>query len=391
MRRAPEVYKRGNTWCARYVDAAGITRRSTLGVRVGAVNESALIQQALAALLSGVPKGGSGGSGGMTLDEAYRKADREHWAQMADRRNIAGRWEDVKAFFGASTPIASLTASKIGEFKAHLLGRGNSPKTVNRKLSVLSKLLHLAADDWEVIDRIPTMKRFKEKRGRVRWVTEAEEATLIAFFEAGAGGCKLPGGYGGGMVDGTTVPREGAQDMADLVAVLIDTGMRLGEALRAQDRDVTPSGIYIAESKGDAQRTVPLTPRAAAILARRTRRDREAHARLAGSSKPFGNIDGDRAGKLWALARNAMGLELDDEFVIHALRHAFAVRMVEAEQDVRVIQYLMGHRKVETTTIYAHVSNRAAQRAVDAVQRVRAGVPDSAPILSVVPGGRTGT
>jgi integrase/recombinase XerD len=154
----------------------------------------------------------------------------------------------------------------------------------------------------------------------------------------------------------------GLRDRA-MLEMLYATGMRRTELCRLECPDVNPERgtVTVRQGKGKKDRVVPLGPRAAAWVTRyaaevrpRLLLDTRTHALfLTGYGGPFNPDVFSRMVSGWMTRAG-----LDKRGSCHLLRHTCATHMLEGGADIRFIQQLLGHEKLETTAIYTEVTIR---------------------------------
>lgn len=80
-------------------------------------------------------------------------------------------------------------------------------------------------------------------------------------------------------------------------------------------------------------------------------------------AQPF-NLKPYQAENAWRWVRRSMGLENDAEFILHALRHTCASRLVNKGIDLYVVRDWLGHSSIQVTERYAHLApNKLAHAA----------------------------
>ena len=132
-------------------------------------------------------------------------------------------------------------------------------------------------------------------------------------------------------------------------------GLRISEAvhLTVSAIDSERMVLRIAKGKGQKDRYVMLSPKLLAILRAWWQVDRPRHWLFPGE-RPETPITPDAVRYACQIA--ARRARLTKPVSPHALRHAFAVHLLEAGTDLRTIQLLLGHRSLQTTARYLQVA-----------------------------------
>lgn len=155
----------------------------------------------------------------------------------------------------------------------------------------------------------------------------------------------------------------GLRDRA-ILETLYSTGMRRMEVigLKLYDLDVERGTLMIRQGKGKKDRMVPIGDRAIGWIDRYTRETRpglligdasDDTLYLTHLGEPF------TPNRLTQLVRNYVdAAEIGKRGSCHLFRHTMATLMLENGADIRYIQAMLGHAKLDTTQIYTQVSIR---------------------------------
>lgn len=246
------------------------------------------------------------------------------WSKQKDARNAKNRMMQVRNDLGDETLLSSITTDILDEYTIQLERSGNSPGTINRKMSVVSKVLKHAYRR-EDLERLPYIPRQGEPPSRFRWYTEEEQRLIL---EA----CKV----------------NNNPEFFRLIVILFDTGMRISEALGlTRDNIMFDEKLIVlheGETKNDGARSIPMTTRVHRLLSQ------------ADTNNWFFSMNYDAACKEWHQVRAMIGMGKGD--IMHAMRHTFCSRLSQNGTDLRTIQELAGHKDLSTTQRYTHLNTR---------------------------------
>ena len=146
-----------------------------------------------------------------------------------------------------------------------------------------------------------------------------------------------------------------------VLSVAYGAGLRVSElaALKVSDIDSQRMILHIEQGKGSKDRYAMLSPAMLECLRTWWRTARAEGHQLHGGwlfpgFNPIEQISTRQLSRVIHAAADAA--QIDKRVSMHTLRHSFATHLLEQKVDIRVIQVLLGHKKLETTALYAHVA-----------------------------------
>ena len=217
---------------------------------------------------------------------------------------------------------------------------GTKATTANRRLTVLRRYFHWALRERR-IQHDPTV-RLQAARQPLRVPKTLSQAQVEALLEAPDAHTAL-----------------GLRDRA-MLELMYASGLRVTELVTLKTWNLgLNEGVLRVMGKGSKERLVPfgdvarqwleryLQEARGAILAGQQTQDLFVTARGAGMTRVM----------FWVIVKKcALAAGITVPLSPHTLRHAFATHLLNHGADLRVVQLLLGHADISTTTIYTHVA-----------------------------------
>ncbi len=249
----------------------------------------------------------------------------------------------LKPFF-KDKPLTKITSFDIERYKKHRQGEGAKPGTINRELSAFSHL-YTKAIEWNWIDhKTFTIKRFKEEKGRIIYLTPDQIERLL-----------------------DAAKQDQNEYVYPFILIGLDTSMRKMEILsiRLEHIDTARRVIYIHQAKGGA-REQPITKRLADFLS--------IYLEIAAPDQEWlfpspSSRTGHTVSIEKPFRRVVKGAGLDPKVVVrHTLRHTAITHLVQAGVDLPTVQRISGHKSFDMVVKYSHQNGSHIDSAMDKLE-----------------------
>ena len=269
-----------------------------------------------------------------------RMLDDMRMRKMAEQtqENYIRAVRKLAAFLKRSPDTA--TVEDLRRFQLHLVDAGTGPVTINATISGLKFFFDITLGQPELMAR---MQHVREPRRLPVVLSREEVARLIAAAPNLKHQAALSVAYGAGLRASEVI------------------------SLKVGDIDSQRMTLRVEQGKGRKDRYAMLSP----VLLERLRawwRLGHAQGKILPGGWLFPGLDPMDPLTACQLNRAVHGAadaaRIDKRVSTHTLRHSFATHLLEQRVDIRVIQVLLGHKKLETTALYAQVATEVLRSVI---------------------------
>ncbi len=243
--------------------------------------------------------------------------------------------KNLEQFF-ANSYLHEITSKRIEDYKMEIRKSGASEATANRRLACL-KNMFTKAIDWHMADDNPVrkVKLYKENNQRVHYLEDEELSRLLE-------NCSAP--------------------LRAVIFFAINTGMRKGEIQKLKWNEINFNQGYIAitETKNGEVRYAPMNDTIREVLVSIRKHPASPYVFCSKDGEPYDFR------KSFETALRKSGI-LDFRF--HDLRHTFASHLAMKGVDLNTIRELLGHKSLDMTLRYSHLSKDHKMRAVSILDK----------------------
>ena len=248
-------------------------------------------------------------------------------------------------YLGRSPDTA--TAEDLRLFQLHLVDQGVSPITLNATITGLTFLFDVTLGNGDVLAKMKPV-RVPHKIPVV--LNKQEVARLLACARNIKHQTALTLAYG--------------------------TGLRVTEviSLKVSDIDSQRMTLRVNQGKGSKDRYAMLSPVLLEHLREWWRVARAQGKMFKGGwlfpgRDPFEPLTTRQLNR--AIHDAALSAKIDKRVSMHTLRHSFATHLLEQKVDIRVIQVMLGHKKLETTARYTQVATEVLREVISPLETLQ--------------------
>ncbi len=240
------------------------------------------------------------------------------------QRDYARAVKNFTAFLGRAPDKAS--AEDLRRYQLHLSKQHISPATINQACTALRFFFKITLEKPDLVRHLAPVQ---QPRKMPVVLSQEEAARLIEAAPSLKYKAALSVAYG--------------------------AGLRVSEVahLKVSDIDSQRMTVRVERGKGQRERYVMLAPQLLELLRAWWRAARPPVWLFPGQN-PINPVTERQINRAMQAAAKAAGIS--KRVSPHTLRHSFATHLLEQGVDIRVIQVLLGHAKLETTALYTRVA-----------------------------------